>query len=581
MSGDIARLPVTLTPAWGEALDGYLERIADANHLTTATLMHLAFAGEARRFLVVKPSRPVLARLATLAGCADTDLTAATLSGLDDSVIDLTGLDSANRYSYRTVAARGWAAVHGTQICPHCLAADGIWRLWWRLPYAVICATHGAYLLTQCPGCGRPFRDQRHSVLRPVGASEACGNPIGAGPRKHCRTTLTDFTTTAAPPDQVAVQRRIDTALAGAPVQVLGADIAAGEYLRELRALTVLLLHLATQPRDADEPAWVDAVQHAAAKRAGDRGPRWGLRPPDDPAARGGAFAAADTVLTAPELETAAMTLTPWLDRVPRVPDGTLVWLADRTQMTSTLSDLIIHAHAPHRRLSHLLDETRELVPAVFVPQVIPADIYDRHLTALFDSAPDTVRLFAAICLARAAVGVSSWADVGDVLRLPAGMAERTARACSARALVPPRHVIDTLVEVAEDLPHIDRRALETDVIWLRRRRTWFSQFCAIRPGTLPSSKGYAITWIWVDLAGGHLLTSPGWTDAPTRQRRALYRQFANSLTPALEQFLSAVLEPSITTPHDPAPVIHSRSRRGALPGGRGATVDRHERGAL
>lgn len=514
MSDDAARLPVTLATTPGEALDGYLERVADANHLTTATLLPLACRTDGR-FLMLKPAGPVLARLATLTGRVEADLVAGTLPGVDDCVIDLTGLDPIDRHSYRAVAARGWAAVHGTRICPRCLAADGIWRLWWRLPYAAICAEHARYLLTRCPGCGRPFRDQRHSALRAVGASTECGNPVGAGPRKHCGITLTGLATTAAPPSQVAVQRSLDAAPAGAPTRVLGADVPAADYLRELRALTVLLLHLATQPCDATEPAWVTAVQHAAVERTGDRGPRWGLRPPDDAVARAGAFTAADTILTAPDLATAAKALTPWLDRVPRVPEGTLGWLADRTQMTATLSTLVIHAHAPHRRLSHLLNETRQLVPAPFVPQVIPADVYDRHLVGLFDSASDTVRLFAAICLARSAAGVSSWADAGKLLRLPTRMVERTARACSARALVPPQRVIDTLVKVADDLPCVDRRSLEMQVVGLCRRRTWFDEFCATRPGTLTSSKGYAITWIWVNVAAGHLLTSPGWTAAP------------------------------------------------------------------
>lgn len=265
---------------------------------------------------------------------------------------------------------------------------------------------------------------------------------------------------------------------------------------------------------------------------------------------------------------------------MPAVQEGTLGWVADRTQMTRALSDLVIRAYAPHRRLSHLLGQTSPLVPVIFVPQVIPDDSYWRHLAGLFDSAPDTVRLFAAICLARTATGVLSWAEAGELLGLPAGMAERTARACSARVLVPPLRIIDALAKVAQDLSRVDRDALQTQVVRLRRRHVWFERFCTARPGTLGSSKGYAITWIWLNIAGGHLLTSPGWTGTPTRQRRALYRQFATSLAPTHEQFLSALIEPSITTTHDTAPVIRRRVPPRTLPPGRNARVDEHREGA-
>lgn len=540
---DPRRLPVTLAPMSGEALDCYLERVADSNYLTTAGLLRLVGSGGSQRFLAIAPSTEIVSDLAGLTGCTEGAIAAATLASLDGRGIDLHGINPQDQHSYRHIAARGWAAIHGSQVCPQCLASTGVWQLRWRTPYAAICVEHGTYLLARCPECRRPFRDQRHSPLRAVGASLECGNPLGAGPRKHCRTNLAQLTTAPAPQAEVRTQRRIDAALDGSGAEVLGAEQSAEEYLRELRALAVLLLHLAAQRTDQTEAVWLSAVQAAAADRTGDRGPRWGLRPPDDPIARAGAFATADTVLAAPDNETAAVVFTPWLDRVPRVPEGTLGWLADRTQMTETLSNLVVHAHAPHRRLSHLLDTTGPLLSARFVPQVIPEQIYRRHLTGLFDSTPDTVRLFAAICLARTNNVATSWAGAGELLALPAGLAERTARACSASALVRPQRIIEAVTNATQDLSRFDHRAVEASVAGLRRRRTWFDTFAAERPGTRSTSKGYAITWIWLNVAEAHLASSPGWPSPPTRQRRALYRQFAQSLTARNERCLKATID--------------------------------------
>lgn len=579
MSDDAAPLPVTIAPSAGEALDGYLERVADANHLTTAALLRLATQTGIGRFLLLKPTDPVLGRLATLTGLPASDLLAASLSGLDDAVLDLTGLDPEKQHSYRVVAARGWAAVHGTQICPRCLAADGFWQLRWRTPFAAICTQHTIYLLTRCPGCGRPFRDQRHSPLRAVGASLECGNPLSAGPRKHCRTNLTQLRALHAPVEEVDTQRRIDTAVTGSTTPVLGVELPGGDYLRELRSLAVLLFHLAAQPTARAEPAWVDAVQTATAERTDVRGPRWGIRPPDDPVARAGAFDTADRILSAPDLNAGAEQLTPWLDRVPHVPDGVLGWVADRTQMTETLSSLAIRAHAPHRRLSHLLDDTEAPLPAAAVPQVVSQADYRRHLDGLFDSAPDTVRLFAAICLARTNPGVHSWAEAGAELGLPPGLAESTARACSARALVSPRRVVDAATAVAHDLPAVNRRKVEADVRRLRRRRAWFTAFAATRPGTRSTSKGYAITSIWTNVAGGHLTTSPGWDRSPTRQQRALYRQFARSLTPANRQQLRSVV--GLDEHARPgAIVVHRRTTAGSVDTADHATLTALREGA-
>ena len=131
--------------------------------------------------------------------------------------------------------ARGWTPAHGTQICPACIAATGAWKTTWRLLLVTACTDHGLVLVAECPACGRPFRDQRHSHLRRVGAATVCGNPLGQGPVKQCKQDLTTLARESAAPAVLATQARINAALAGKKVPVLGPLVQPAAYLAELR----------------------------------------------------------------------------------------------------------------------------------------------------------------------------------------------------------------------------------------------------------------------------------------------------------------------------------------------------------
>lgn len=55
--------------------------------------------------------------------------------------------------------------------------------------------------------------------------------------------------------------------------------------------------------------------------------------------------------------------------------------------------------HAPRRRLSRLLDQSPQLFQALEnVPQMIPLDLYERHLTPCFTVRSDIRLAFAALC---------------------------------------------------------------------------------------------------------------------------------------------------------------------------------------
>jgi len=531
-----AALPVSVTPRPGESIESWLEHLADANGLATAQLLTATGRGRAgTRYLTLAPSPETITRLAALARVDEQHVYAATLAAFDGTALDLTGLDPADRHSYRQVAARGWAPAHGTQICPRCLAEGGVWQSAWRLLIVTNCTRHQSLLVARCPSCRRPFRDQRHSHLRRVGAALVCGNPLGAGPTKQCAHELTTTPTKPASEDVLALQLRIDAALAGQAVPVLGQPVKATAYLTDLRHLTTLLLHLAGQPGAEHVADWASELTDEAVARSGERGPRWGLRPPDQPGLRAEALATADGILTAPDVDTAAARLTPWTEVTPITNDGPLGWLADRTVMTPTLTRLVMSARAPHRRLSHHLDNHlggRMPINLTLVPQVIPHAQYLEHLDGASTSSEDTLRLFASLSLARLHPDVTTWAAAAEALNMPGPMGVRCARACSAAMLVTADEWKSRIWRAGEETERRDYRATEAKISRRLNSWRWFEEWRrSCRPATRDSSQPHAVTWQWVHVAHGHLGLSPAWRGKkPTARDRAHFRQFANSL---------------------------------------------------
>lgn len=175
MPPELRHLPVRLAPAQGEALDGFLERLADLNGLTHPDLVRRCAGEQTAAFATIGPAAGLLHQLATLTDLAPDRLEETTLDGLTG--LDCDGLDPCDRNTWRTVAARGWAPPHGTAICPACLGRDGIWRIAWRHPWITTCPLHETWLLATCPRCGLRFRSQRTPLRTVDAAPGTCGNP--------------------------------------------------------------------------------------------------------------------------------------------------------------------------------------------------------------------------------------------------------------------------------------------------------------------------------------------------------------------------------------------------------------------
>jgi len=545
-----AVLPISVPPRPDESVESWLEHLADANGLTTAQLLAtIRRTGATTRYLTLAPSPETIARLAALARVDEKVVYAATLASFDGTALDLTGLDPADRHSYRQVAARGWTPAHGTQICPACIATTGAWKTAWRLLIVTACTDHGLVLVAECPSCVRPFRDQRHSHLRRVGAATVCGNPLGQGPVKQCQHELIALPREPASLSVLATQARINSTLTGEHVMVLGHPAKPAPYLADLRHLTTLLLHLAGQPGADGLASWVADLAALAADRTSTRGPRWGMRPPDNPTLCGEALATADAILAADDLDTAATLLTPWTELTPTTNDGPLGWLADRTVMTPTLTRLVMAARAPRRRLSHHLDTARTNgdgmpINLLVLPQVIPHEQYLEHLAGSSDASEATVRLFASLSLARMHPDITSWAAAAEALGIPAPMGVRCARACSATMLVTADEWKARIWRAGEETPRRDYRATEAKIRHRLGTSRWFDEWARRnRPGTRHSAYDLGLTWQWVHVAHAHLDLSPIWRGrTPTAKERARHRQFEDSLSGHQQLVLAAAL---------------------------------------
>lgn len=245
---------------------------------------------------------------------------------------------------------------------------------------------------------------------------------------------------------------------------------------------------------------------------------------------RSRALRSADDILTCGTVDDAAAAFGPWLQTVPRTASGSLGWLANRTVMTPTLTRIIMAAHAPHRTLSHRLETHLGLdAPMCRLPQVLPTFLRRAHLRGLFDSDPDTVRLFASLCLARAHPQSATWAAAAAVLRLPAELGQRTARACSATVQVSIADYLAHLTRLAQVLPDLNYPGIEASIRHGRNSTAWFQEWAPCRPHTHASSHAYALTWQWLHVAHGHLLTGPSWLRPPTANNGP---STANSIPP-------------------------------------------------
>jgi TniQ len=270
-------LPRSLDPLPGEALDGFLLRLAYRLELSPGRLTTLAGLGNKygllpMQFLMHLPGtqRDSLASASRLTPAEAAELCLSALAGRYLPAEPTKGGNTVPRpitnYSYR------WILGRAGRYCPACLAGDGSeiqrdlggpWKKAWRLPVVFACTVHNRMLEELCPGCSRPPQARP----RPNGVA-AIPQPGAAGihpahcrqPRLHgakgnvvtatCKALLGHWSEHCGPGSlagsnpALKLQQRIDQLLdIAAPDQAVscGSEATARQYFADLRLVVELI----------------------------------------------------------------------------------------------------------------------------------------------------------------------------------------------------------------------------------------------------------------------------------------------------------------------------------------------------
>ena len=132
--------------------------------------------------------------------------------------------------------------------------------------------------------------------LRASGFSTLCGNPRVPGRVPQCEHDLGTATRVPAGAGTLNQQQAVLEALRGEVVLCHGEPVPGAEYLRRMRSIAVLLIHIAAISPASGLPGWALQVRVEARARTKERGPRWGVSAPDCPELRAEVFLIAHQV---------------------------------------------------------------------------------------------------------------------------------------------------------------------------------------------------------------------------------------------------------------------------------------------
>lgn len=551
--GATGRLPARVRLREGEALDGFLERLATVNDFLPTELLRLLTAPDdagspTAAFLMIKPDPLIVERIARLSGVDEESIRSASLLRFGAGLpLRLENLDPRRRHTYRQVVSQGWFPGLGTQACPMCLGESGVWELQWRLPIIAACNEHQVFLVTECAECGGRFRTHRRMPLRPfVSQKQPCGNSVGFG--NWCEHSVLSHKTDDCPPTVLESVQVIQEALSGQQVPMLGSLTDPRTYLAETRHLATLLIHLLAQPRGADFAPWAEGIHAEAAQRAAALGgPRWGFRPPHSAVVRGHALAEAHVILSQTTLENAAAFLVPWLGCIADEPDGPSTWLLNRSTRTPTMERLIRTAVAGKHHVGRRFKGIRgsPVLRPSSIPQMLDAKIFRDIFASMLGGYERTGRMYASLCILRAVEPVPSWSAAALAIGLEPEVGVRTARAASTRMRVAPAVFADAVCRATYLLfPGRDFRGREARVRALARNPdAWWEHWrTSMSPSRRRTSLPYAVAWMWCEVAQAPFRTSPGWVELITTRHRDSYDVFRKSISSAAQHDLRALM---------------------------------------
>lgn len=252
-------IPITVEPVVGEAWEGYLRRVADANACSAQAIadqIGLRHRGRWPAFHGVTLTPAATSRVANALALTPAQVIDMQLARYDGVAVDLHGLGSGDPFAAaRQVAGRGWIFLAGTRFCPACLAEGGVWRLAWRLPWVTVCTRHRlllAHTCTRCgamPGTGRAARMTRPARAHLVADRRCCTHP-GPVAYSTCLAWLPDTPTTPASQRQETCSSATEDLLATGTGTVASSRWPALDVVRAWQSAACLALafNLVTSP---------------------------------------------------------------------------------------------------------------------------------------------------------------------------------------------------------------------------------------------------------------------------------------------------------------------------------------------
>lgn len=262
-------LPMTLAPASGESLAGYLLCLAERTMSSPIDIaMRTGLIDHPRRVPLshaLELSDDVAERFASATGTTAQQARALTLACYDGKLFaPVGGTSSTKEQAWRSTAGRTWAWPARTRYCPHCLVESKtetgtpVWRLAWHTAWSFACTRHGCLLSDACASCGTPAGlGGTPPALVPSGAalvpadscrvataSGICRESFDGDRTRHSAVVLSGDTGRRVLAAQAVLDRLMAWAQApiaeAATCNSFGRQVAPDQYLRDLRFLAVV-----------------------------------------------------------------------------------------------------------------------------------------------------------------------------------------------------------------------------------------------------------------------------------------------------------------------------------------------------
>lgn len=558
------RLSLVVAPVAGESFASWVDRMAVRNRCPPGVVAMLLGLPLRSGSVDVKPlafgiavSEAVCAAVQAATGVQAVVTRAMQLQAFDGTALDLSDVVLGDELALRQIGIREWAAFHASRACPLCLGeSGGVWQLWWKLGWAAACLDHRVLLVDRCCRCGVPLR--RGAMRHPLGLSRKrlvdplrCEVLTASG---RCGQELSSLPVVPVGAPLAAAQRRLLRAAGGGTVPPLaGRPVDAREWFAALRAVAVLcrlaLPHAADALDPMPQPARDALLAEAKERGRAGAGPRTYLTgPPHSAAAAAGLLTVADRILAAPYGVALTRLLAPLAHAAQERLRAEGQDPVARLEMPPVLRAALVSARRPVFRVARPAARRPGLHPR-HLPALAPEADYRELIAAhLPGTAIVSGRRFAAMALARRAVGASSWARCGALVGLQQVSAVRLADQLGRRITDPARFWddIELLVDRLVQAGPVDYGARRAALEGLRTipENEWRAMTRARAVVATAQRAGHAAAWVWAQVTCGD------WRDAPAARHPAHgseslwssrvdgYRQFIVWLPAALAEDL-------------------------------------------